>query len=117
MMARWQITPLSTRDTNGNYVDQFVATEETAEWYFDAMEPIADAKVELWRITRDDERTSPTSPQEVLVEDGASCVVLSPYLWVTATGLQRHEVYRLVIVFEGAQNGDWARTRMAECIA
>ncbi len=117
MTTRWQITPLSTKDANGNYIDQFVAAEESAEWFFDAAEPITGATVELWRITRDDERRSPSSPQEVLVEDGAICVVLSPYLWVTATGLVRHEVYRLVIVFEGEQNGDWARTRMAECVA
>jgi len=115
-MTRWQITPLSTKDSGGTYIDQFVAAEESAEWYFDAIEPITGATVELWRITRDGERRSPSSPQEELVVDGAECVVLSPYLWVTATGLARHETYRLVIVFEGVQNGDWARTRHLEVV-
>lgn len=116
-MTRWQITTLSTRATDGRYIDECADAEDDYERVFDAKEPISGATVELWRITRDDERTTPSSPHEVLVTGGASCVAFSPYLWVTATGMQRHEVYRLVIVFAGQQNGDWARTRHIEVVA
>lgn len=117
MTTRWRITSLSTRDTRGRYLDEIAGGEDDYETVFDAKEPITGAAVELWRITREDERTTASSPLEVPVPGGASCVAFSPYLYVTATGMARHEIYRLVIVLDGVQNGDWARTRMIEAVA
>ena len=117
MTTPWQITTLSTRDHAGRYIDEIAGAEDDYERVFDAEEPVASATVELWRITRDDERRSPSSPLEVLVVGGASCVVFGQYVWATCSGLQRHEVYRLVLVLEGVTGGDWARTRHVEAVA
>ena len=80
MTTRWQITTLSTRDSIGRYIDEIAGAETDYERVFDAQEPLSDASAELFRITRDDERGSPTSPQEVLVEDAVTCIPFGQYL-------------------------------------
>lgn len=117
MATTWQITSLSTKDTDGRYIDACVEDEVAVEKVFDAEEDISAVSVKLFRLTRDSERTGKDSPIDELVDDAASAVIYGQYVWVSLAGYLRHEVYRIVLVFEGEQNGDWPRTRMLECVA
>lgn len=117
MSARWQITTLSTKDHLGRYIDEVVAADESFERVYDAEELIAGCTVELWRITRDDERRSPTSPLEEQIEDAITVSVIGRYAVVAVSGVVRHEVYRLVLVFEPVAGSDWSRTRHLACVA
>lgn len=117
MTATWQITTLSTRDPQGRYIDQCAAAEPAFERIYDAEETIVGADVQLWRVTRDDERASKTSPREELVTGLVAATVVGRYVVVAITGAIMHEVYRIVLVFTPAAGDDWARTRHLEVVA
>jgi len=117
MSASWQTTTLSTRDLQGRYIDDCVAADPSFERTYDALEAIASVDVELWRITRDDERTSATSPKEELMTGAVTTTIVGRYVVVAVAGTVMHEVYRIVLVFTPATGGDWSRTRMLEAVA
>lgn len=117
MGASWQITELSTRDQQGRYLDQCAESESAVEWVFDAEEDVASATAALYRITRDDERTSATSARDELVPNACTVNITQRYVFVNVTGFERYETYRLVLVITGVVNGDWSRTRMLEAVA
>lgn len=74
MTARWQITALSTKDEDGNYVTT-VAEGQDIEIVFDAEEEYASVAADLFRIKHDYElKSATTEPWEPVTTEGAVTV-------------------------------------------
>ena len=118
MTARWQITALSTKDEDGNYVTT-VAEGQDIEIVFDAEEEFTSVDGDLFRIKHDYELRTATDdpyaamPAESITVDNVSNV----YAAVAITGLERGQTYLLVIRFDDETPEGWSRTRVIDVVA
>ncbi len=118
MVAPWQATGISLKLPDGSRLIECVEAEDTLELSFDGLKPVASVDAEFWRITTSNERTSATSPDAVLVENGVSDVAIVGNLFtVTVTEFVRTETYRLVLVVHYSDGRTMPGTWIVRCVA
>jgi hypothetical protein len=98
MTAPWQITGLSLKDADGNYVRSAIEGKPVI-LRFEAEEEFTTIHAELFRVKHDYERISArTDPWEAQPDEMVSTAdVSNVYAEITITGHKRHETYVLVL--------------------